>query len=447
MERETEPRNWLSVELVIFILIVLSFFAVFTIFIFVGIPNTSLESFAELLESSSIKDFINMKDQAIKIRLELVKTTATILGGLAILANLYYTAKRAEAMDRSATAALSNIEISRRNAFLTEQGQITERFTKAIEQLGSNNTSIRLGGIYALAQISKELPDKYHWTIIEILAAFVRDNSTLFYSSAELLSKFKIEDPTTRLERRENISIDIQAALTVIGRRDYKQDPIDPTKIDLSKAHLKGADLSSCYLENVSFAGSNLEGVSLCKTNLEEADFRGVKSVLEREFLEEKVVKEFYSKVEDIKKDIDLYLELEYIWDSLNSFQERRGIDFEGAILKHANFYGSQLQLAKFSQADLSFAIFDKSMLEIIDFSGHSLQNASFREAVIKGVLFGVIDMKKTSFRKSDMHRVEFSGCNLEKSRFEDAKLKSILFHEGSLLKQDLRRDRHKLEA
>jgi len=32
---------------------------------------------------------------------------------------------------------------------LTQQGQLTDRYTRAIEQLGSDKQDVRLGGIYA----------------------------------------------------------------------------------------------------------------------------------------------------------------------------------------------------------------------------------------------------------------------------------------------------------
>jgi hypothetical protein len=35
---------------------------------------------------------------------------------------------------------------------LTQQGQITDRYTKAIEQLGAEKLEVRLGGIYALGR-------------------------------------------------------------------------------------------------------------------------------------------------------------------------------------------------------------------------------------------------------------------------------------------------------
>src|SRR6185312_13739727 len=43
-----------------------------------------------------------------------------------------------------------NFNLSRRTFELTEQGQVTDRFTKAIEQLGSDKLDVRIGGIYAL---------------------------------------------------------------------------------------------------------------------------------------------------------------------------------------------------------------------------------------------------------------------------------------------------------
>ena len=54
------------------------------------------------------------------------------------------------------------------------QRRITESFSKAVEQLGSDKLEVRLGGIYSLERISKESPDDY-WTVMESLTAFVRE--------------------------------------------------------------------------------------------------------------------------------------------------------------------------------------------------------------------------------------------------------------------------------
>jgi hypothetical protein len=61
---------------------------------------------------------------------------------------------------------------------LTRRGQITERFTQAIDQLGATevgkkNLEIRLGGIYALERTDRE-DEAYHWPIMEVLTTYVR---------------------------------------------------------------------------------------------------------------------------------------------------------------------------------------------------------------------------------------------------------------------------------
>lgn len=56
-----------------------------------------------------------------------------------------------------------------------DQGHITDRFTAAVEQLGSNNMAVRLGAIYALERISRD-SRRGHWTIMETLTAYVREH-------------------------------------------------------------------------------------------------------------------------------------------------------------------------------------------------------------------------------------------------------------------------------
>jgi hypothetical protein len=82
-------------------------------------------------------------------------TLAQILGGLVILGGLYFTWRR---------------------VFVAQEGQVTERFTRAIEQLGSDQLEIRLGGIYALERVVRDSV-KDHWPIMEVLTAYVRQHA------------------------------------------------------------------------------------------------------------------------------------------------------------------------------------------------------------------------------------------------------------------------------
>jgi hypothetical protein len=78
--------------------------------------------------------------------------------------------------------ALFAIYLTYRRVLVTEQGHITDRYSKAIELLGAVNTKgepnieVRLGAIYALERIAFDSP-RDHWTIMEVLTAYVRQNA------------------------------------------------------------------------------------------------------------------------------------------------------------------------------------------------------------------------------------------------------------------------------
>jgi hypothetical protein len=59
---------------------------------------------------------------------------------------------------------------------VTREGQITDRFIKAIEQLASEETDAQIGAIYALGRIAKDSTEDQE-AIVEILTAYVRQRS------------------------------------------------------------------------------------------------------------------------------------------------------------------------------------------------------------------------------------------------------------------------------
>src|SRR5207247_3128017 len=84
-----------------------------------------------------------------------------LIGGAVLLLGLYYTAQ--------------TLRTSQESLRVTQEGQITERFTKAIQHLGDKaGLTVRLGGIYALERIARDSA-KDHWQIMEVLTAYVRD--------------------------------------------------------------------------------------------------------------------------------------------------------------------------------------------------------------------------------------------------------------------------------
>jgi hypothetical protein len=63
-----------------------------------------------------------------------------------------------------------------RSFSLSREGQVTDRYTKAIEQLGSDKLDVRIGGIYALERIARDSA-RDHPVVMEVLTAFIREHS------------------------------------------------------------------------------------------------------------------------------------------------------------------------------------------------------------------------------------------------------------------------------
>ena len=63
-----------------------------------------------------------------------------------------------------------------RNFTLSREGQVTDRYAKAVEQLGSDKSDVRIGGIFALERIARDSA-KDHPTVMEVLTTFIREHS------------------------------------------------------------------------------------------------------------------------------------------------------------------------------------------------------------------------------------------------------------------------------
>jgi hypothetical protein len=79
--------------------------------------------------------------------------------------------------------------------------------------------------------------------------------------------------------KERNIPLDIQAILTVIGRRKNYLNYGESNHLNLEMAYLQGADLKDAHLEGANLIDVHLEGADLTGTNLEEADLKQAKNL------------------------------------------------------------------------------------------------------------------------------------------------------------------------
>ena len=127
-----------------------------------------------------------------------------------------------------------------------------------------------------MGRIAQDSP-KDHWTIMEIISSYVREKSPKYASmkTFEVEDLKKLNDSTQdKKTEDEKIKADIQAALTIIGRRISKHDSLAGNRIDLSDTHLLSADFRRAYLVNIDFRLARLSGADFIQADLRYADFR-----------------------------------------------------------------------------------------------------------------------------------------------------------------------------
>jgi hypothetical protein len=173
-------------------------------------------------------------------------------------------------------AALGSLVMASRTYRLTQQGQITDRYTKAIEQLGSDNIEVRLGGTYALERIAKDsAPDGA--TVAEVLTACIRGRAPWPPAPPDQPSE---DAPIEDIRFLRYRAPDVQAALTVLGRQPSmtRPQPLNLSDTDLRRADLSNADLQEARLLGARLQGANLRGAQLQRVNLDHAQLQGARS-------------------------------------------------------------------------------------------------------------------------------------------------------------------------
>ena len=228
-----------------------------------------------------------------------------------------------------------------RNFRLSWEGHVTDRYTKAIEQLGSDRLDVRLGAIYGLERIMID-SERDHPTIVEVLAAFVREHSRVLTTRAnetEEDERFRFPDSET----------DVRAAVRVLGRRP--EGRTERGRVDLTGAYLVGA-----FLMNTRLSGAILKEAYLAKTNLSGADLSGA--------------------------DLSLaYMTSAVLTDAVMIDADLAGADLNQARMICADLTGANLNCATALAAELVGAKMAETIMSSADLTGADLAGADLTGA------------------------------------------------------------------
>jgi uncharacterized protein YjbI with pentapeptide repeats len=304
------------------------------------------------------------------------KTVIQILGGIAFFSTFYFSYK---------TYILSN------------EQQITNRFTETIRLLSDSNRDIRIGALYALERLCKD-SEKDKISILQIINAYIRnrapqsskdilhrfvdsslnkassdDYSCSFYHPSNEVYVFQVD--TTKQE------LDIQVAIAILGTNNSGQVPLNFTGLNL-----QGIDFRALDLSNSDFSYCDLTSDDFGKATIDSCKFNNV------------VANETNFAVTKMRKS-----------------------SFENSLLQEANFY----------QADLSNSYIG---------GGACCYKCQFGEAVfINGKLENSVDLQRALFWDADLTNVSFEFANMDSANLDRTILKGAdLSGTRGILKSEL---------
>jgi Pentapeptide repeats (8 copies) len=227
---------------------------------------------------------------------------------------------QARAAQEQARNTLFSKAVEQLGATREEKIKVTNRdangvVTETREESVRPNIEVRLGAIYAPEKLARDNLE-LHWPIMETLCAYVRENAgpAKPLPDEAILTIWHTPFATRTAGERAMLEkelgpprVDVQAALSVIGRRSNAQrdreqalrdDPItgskDAWRLDLTGCHLARVNLEGlglegarlefsaltfalcekAHLQGASFFETHLYGASLSKTHLEGAWLR-----------------------------------------------------------------------------------------------------------------------------------------------------------------------------
>ncbi len=275
---------------------------------------------------------------ALKDKFRLLQFLGVSMGGVLLAIQAIVSHNRVTAMENAVRAQTQG------NA-TAEKGLKQERLKNAIEHLGHNSESIRLGGAYELFHLAKE-ESELRQTIFDILCAHIRTTT----GNSEYRELYSSEP-----------SEEIQSILTLVFVKEY--EVFEGLRADLRKSwlngvdlwhgHLDRADLWQTHLKRAGLLRARLQGVILMEADVREAQFYGAD------------LREALLTQSDFRASNFVHADLRGV--------HADSAKFDGAGLQCADLRGADLTKAHFLAADLTCATMQAALLNETSLVGADL--------------------------------------------------------------------------
>ena len=319
------------------------------------------------------------------------------MGGILLALQAVIANRRAKALEETAKAqaetAQAQAEATEEQAKAnqnTERGQRQERLKNAIEHLGHDSDSVRLGGAYELFHLAQDNKDLCQ-TVMDILCAHIRRTT----GEAEYREKHKSKP-----------SEEVQSLLTLLfvqNHEVFKGCHIHLQGGWLNGANLQGARLeeavmTQAYLQRANLWAARLQGAVLTDAYLHGADLSSARlsgTVLMKTHLHRAIL---------------------------------TSAKLPGAILVGAHLHGADLTLARLPEARLNGA-----RLHGADLTRASLQGAILLAAHLPGAY-----LNGTHLHGADLTRAHLQGAILIETYLQGARLDSAQLQGATSYMEDI---------
>lgn len=274
----------------------------------------------------------------------------------------------------TAVAAIGGLVFTGLSLRSTEQGQITDRYGKAVEQLGSTEAEVQVGGIFGLERISRDSPEDQA-TVVDVLSAFVQHRAPVGDGTSCALAA-RADNP---------MPVNIQAAARVLARRSPQHD-------GGAQVRLLTVCLQRLMAPHANLPYSDLSQAILTGANLDHADLRGA----------------ILSDAQLTCGDIDVaetcvYLEHGNLTEAFVSNADLSGADLLECTFTKAMLVGTKLTRANLGKADFTGAQMVSSIL----------RGATLADARLPGAVLARADLSTANASGADMSEADLTEANL----------------------------------
>ena len=274
---------------------------------------------------------------------EVLKSIGIGMGGILLALQALMSYKRAKALEDTAQAqadaanaqAKATEEQAKANQH-TEQGQRQERLKNAIEHLGHDKDSVRLGGVHELFHLAKDTRE-LRKTVLDILCAHIRQTTS---------------EEEYRKKHKSKPSEEVQSLLTLLFVQEHEVEVFKDLCINFQGSWLNGANLRKARLKKAVLVGVNLQKADLYSAQMRDA-------ILEGAQMQDAVLAEA-----QMQKAV------------------LRGAQMQGAILE-----GAQMQKAVLTEAQMQGAMLSGTYLQSAMLRGAQMQGAVLLRTYLQGAI------------------------------------------------------------